>query len=38
MGRARKATPKVAKEASVEEVGSDDGKKRCGKTSTAAVA
>ena len=37
MGRAKKATPKVANEASVEETGSEGGKNRRGKTSTAAV-
>ncbi len=37
-GRARNAMPKVASEASVDEAGSEAGKKSLGKTSTAAVA
>ncbi|MNW13945.1 hypothetical protein D3C71_2120330 [compost metagenome] len=37
-GRAKKAMEKVAKDASMADVGSDVGKKRCGNTSTAAVA
>jgi len=37
MGRARKAIPKVASEASVAVAGSDAGKKSFGNTSTAAV-
>ena len=36
-GRARKAMPKVASEASVAVAGSDAGKNNPGKTSTAAV-
>lgn len=38
MGRATKATAKVASEARVAVPGSDAGKKRCGNTSTEAVA
>jgi hypothetical protein len=38
IGRARKAMPKVASEASVADAGSDAGKKSLGKTRTAAVA
>ncbi len=37
-GRARNAIPKVAREASVAEAGSNAGKNSRGKTSTAAVA
>jgi len=37
-GRARKAMPKVASEASLAETGSEAGKNSIGKTSTAAVA
>ena len=37
-GRARKATPKVAREASRAAAGSADGKNRRGNTSTDAVA
>ncbi len=37
-GRATIAAPKTANEASRAAVGSPGGKKRCGKTSTAAVA
>ncbi|MNY78232.1 hypothetical protein D3C86_2183980 [compost metagenome] len=37
-GRARKAMAKVASELSSAEFSSVDGKKRCGKTITAAVA
>jgi len=36
-GRARKAMPKVASDASVAVAGSEAGKNRAGKTSTAAV-
>jgi hypothetical protein len=38
IGRARNAIANVAREASVADAGSDAGKKRLGKTSTAAVA
>ena len=38
IGRATNAMPKVAREASVAVVGSDDGKNSAGNTSTAAVA
>ena len=38
IGRAKKASPKVASEDNMAVVGSEPGKKRLGKTSTAAVA
>jgi hypothetical protein len=38
IGRARKAIPNVASDASVADAGSDVGKNKRGKTSTAAVA
>ncbi len=38
IGRAKNASPKVASEESIAVVGSVAGKKRCGKTNTAAVA